>query len=91
MKTFGIAWAIGTGIVAAGQASVLDISTTSLPGGMTMLPYTATLTATGGVTPYVWSIVTEYTGCETDFCIRRRSEGCAGSARTHRSGGNRAF
>lgn len=61
MKTLGIALAIGAGIVAAGQASVLDISTTSLPGGMTMLPYTATLTATGGVTPYVWSIVTGYT------------------------------
>ncbi len=34
----------------------LDIATTSLPGGIVGDAYSATLTATGGTTPYTWSI-----------------------------------
>jgi len=34
------------------------ITTTSLPGGTQNTAYTATLTATGGTTPYTWSIAT---------------------------------
>jgi hypothetical protein len=33
---------------------VLKISTTSLPGGWTRDPYTATLSGTGGIPPYYW-------------------------------------
>jgi hypothetical protein len=38
------------------QATPLTITTTSLPGGSLNAAYTATLAATGGVTPYSWSI-----------------------------------
>jgi hypothetical protein len=38
------------------QASPLSITTTSLPGGTLNVVYTATLAASGGVTPYSWSI-----------------------------------
>ena len=34
----------------------LTISTTSLPNGQVGVAYSATLTATGGTTPYAWSI-----------------------------------
>jgi hypothetical protein len=37
-------------------ASALAISTTSLPNGSVGIPYGVTLQATGGVTPYTWSI-----------------------------------
>jgi hypothetical protein len=33
------------------------VSTTSLPSGTQNVPYSATLAATGGTTPYVWSII----------------------------------
>jgi hypothetical protein len=36
-------------------APPLSLATTSLPGGSATVPYTATLTATGGETPYTWS------------------------------------
>ena len=36
----------------------LQISTTSLPAGTVGVPYTANLTATGGVPPYIWSVST---------------------------------
>jgi putative Ig domain-containing protein len=39
------------------QAATLMISTTSLPNGMTGASYSQTLAATGGVTPYTWSVV----------------------------------
>jgi hypothetical protein len=35
----------------------LSITTTSLANGIQGVPYSATLTATGGATPYVWSII----------------------------------
>ena len=35
---------------------VVHITTTSLPDGTAGQPYSATLTATGGVTPYAWTI-----------------------------------
>jgi hypothetical protein len=37
-------------------AAPLQIATGSLPNGGTGIPYQATLTATGGFTPYTWSI-----------------------------------
>jgi len=37
--------------------SALTVSTTSLPGGSTGTAYSATLAATGGVTPYTWSVI----------------------------------
>ncbi len=37
-------------------APPLAITTTALPSAIENTPYTASLTATGGVTPYVWSI-----------------------------------
>ena len=40
----------------SGGASPLSISTTSLPGGTTGTAYSATLKASGGTTPYTWSI-----------------------------------
>jgi Putative Ig domain len=37
-------------------AAALTVTTTSLPGGTADQPYTATLNAAGGVTPYTWSV-----------------------------------
>lgn len=39
-------------------AQALDITTTSLPAGVINTNYNATLTATGGVTPYIWTLQT---------------------------------
>jgi prepilin-type N-terminal cleavage/methylation domain-containing protein len=36
---------------------IISISTTSLPNGIINSPYSATVTATGGTTPYGWEIV----------------------------------
>jgi hypothetical protein len=41
---------------ASGQPSAPSITTTSLPGGALTVPYTATLAASGGLTPYTWTI-----------------------------------
>ncbi len=38
------------------QAATLMISTTTLPNGTVNSPYSQTLAATGGVTPYTWSV-----------------------------------
>ena len=38
------------------QAATLMISTTMLPNGTVNSPYSQTLAATGGVTPYTWSV-----------------------------------
>ncbi len=43
--------------VAVGSSSQLSISTTSLPSGTVNTAYGAQLAATGGSTPYAWSIV----------------------------------
>ena len=37
-------------------ASLLSITTTSLPDGATGVAYSTTLTATGGTTPYTWQV-----------------------------------
>jgi hypothetical protein len=42
------------------------ISTTSLPGASEGVPYTATLTATGGTPPYMWSATGLPTGLSVD-------------------------
>ena len=42
---------------AAGQTTPLTITTTSLPGATQYAAYSATLAATGGMTPYTWSIL----------------------------------
>ena len=39
-------------------ASTLAITTTSLPNAVVGKAYSATLAATGGTTPYTWSILT---------------------------------
>jgi fibronectin type 3 domain-containing protein len=41
---------------AAGQTTPLTITTTSLPGATQYAAYSATLAASGGMTPYTWSI-----------------------------------
>jgi len=38
------------------QRAKLQISTTTLPGGTVASPYSAQLAATGGTTPYTWSL-----------------------------------
>jgi len=38
------------------NSSSLAITTTSLPGAQVSLPYSATLTATGGLAPYTWGL-----------------------------------
>src|ERR1700722_17737546 len=40
----------------APPAPLVQITTTSLPGGTAGRSYTAALSATGGVTPYTWTI-----------------------------------
>jgi hypothetical protein len=37
--------------------TALTITSTTLPGGSTGTAYSATLTATGGVTPYTWAVI----------------------------------
>ncbi len=37
--------------------TALTITSTTLPGGMTGTAYSGALTATGGVTPYTWSVI----------------------------------
>ena len=43
--------------IVPGTPAPLQITATSLPGGQVGTPYSATLTVTGGTTPYSWSIV----------------------------------
>jgi hypothetical protein len=38
----------------------LRITTTSLPGATRGTPYSATLAATGGTTPYSWSVISGF-------------------------------
>lgn len=45
-----------TTLTVQAQATPLAITTTSLPGGTVNVAYSATLTASGGITPYTWSI-----------------------------------
>jgi hypothetical protein len=42
--------------IAASGPALLNIATTSLPNGQVGTPYSATLAATGGTTPYTWSL-----------------------------------
>ena len=44
------------GSSSSSSPSVLQVETQSLPGGVVSSAYSATLTATGGVPPYTWSI-----------------------------------
>lgn len=39
------------------SSTALQVTTTSLPDGTTNVPYSQTLTASGGQTPYTWSLV----------------------------------
>ena len=48
---------LATFVASAGGSGALTITTTTLPSGTSNTPYSTTLAATGGVTPYVWSIV----------------------------------
>jgi hypothetical protein len=51
------AWvAVGLTDLACGSTAPLTITTTSLPAGTVGQPYSATVQATGGTTPYTWSI-----------------------------------
>ena len=45
------------GITVDSTLTTLTITTTTLPNGTQNSPYSATLAATGGVTPYTWSVV----------------------------------
>jgi len=48
------------GLLAAGQsahATALDVTTVALPNGQVGVSYSSSISATGGTTPYVWSIV----------------------------------
>ena len=42
--------------IAASGPAPLNVTTASLPNGQVGIPYSATLTATGGTTPYSWSL-----------------------------------
>ncbi|MGB8541534.1 MAG: Ig domain-containing protein [Candidatus Acidiferrales bacterium] len=48
----------GTLVISVQTPQPLQATTASLPNGMTATPYSGTLTATGGVQPYTWSVVT---------------------------------
>src|SRR5207249_2425365 len=47
---------VATFSVAGAQPSRPSITTSSMPNGTQGTPYSATLVATGGTTPYTWSI-----------------------------------
>lgn len=53
---FFIVLMAGIGIGGCGSPGMLKITSTSLPGGNLGSPYTATVTATGGSAPFMWSI-----------------------------------
>jgi len=46
-----------TGTLGISVASPLQIKTTSLPSGQVQASYQATVAATGGITPYSWSVI----------------------------------
>src|ERR1700757_4299457 len=39
----------------SGTSTMVQVTTTSLPDGTVASPYSATLTATGGTSPYTWT------------------------------------
>lgn len=47
----------GTVTVTVGNADALQITSTALPNGTNNTKYSAALSATGGVTPYTWNLV----------------------------------
>jgi hypothetical protein len=60
--TWGVFWAVLFGSVllsgcggGSSSTTLLSITTTALPNGTVGAPYTATLQATGGTSPYSWS------------------------------------
>ena len=55
------------------QTTPLTITTTSLPGGNLNVAYTATLAASGGVTPYTWSL--DSGALPTGLIARQRHRG----------------
>jgi Putative Ig domain len=46
----------GTKNLSINVRGAVSITTSSLPGGNVSIPYSATLTATGGVLPYIWTV-----------------------------------
>jgi Putative Ig domain len=48
----------GTLVISIQTPQPLQATTAPLPNGMTATPYSGTLTATGGIQPYTWSVVT---------------------------------
>ena len=46
----------GTKNLSINVRGAVSITTSSLPGGTVSIPYSATLTATGGVLPYTWTV-----------------------------------
>jgi len=48
----------GTLVISVQTPQPLQATTAPLPNGMTASPYSGTLTATGGIQPYTWSVVT---------------------------------
>jgi hypothetical protein len=48
----------GTLVISVQTPQPLQATTAPLPNGMTATPYSGTLTATGGIQPYTWSVVT---------------------------------
>jgi hypothetical protein len=47
---------VALSITGSGKTSSLSITTTSLPGGIVGTPYSASLVAIGGTTPYTWQL-----------------------------------
>ena len=62
-----------------GSATALSITSSSLPAGMVGAAYSAVVTATGGITPYLWSASGLPTGLSIDASSGTIS-GTAGSA-----------
>ena len=64
MKTLKLRFAVTAAVVlglvfAALNARAVTIDTTSLPNGMEMVAYNQTLSASGGTSPYTWSLVSQ--------------------------------
>jgi len=60
LRLFLLPLAVGVACLAPLATYAIDITTSTMPSGMEMVPYNATLQATNGTPPYTWSVAEGY-------------------------------